>query len=81
MKSKDGWTALHFAAEKGHVECVELLLREGAEVDARSLTGSTPLHLAAERGRKECMTLLLSARACRKRCDRAMRRDANAGPR
>jgi ankyrin repeat protein len=29
------WTALHFAADRGHAEVVRLLLYYGADIDAR----------------------------------------------
>jgi ankyrin repeat protein len=39
---------LHFAAWKGNLSLIELLLKEGAEVDAVTfLNGETPLHYAA----------------------------------
>ncbi len=31
-----GWTSLHCAAEKGHVEVVRVLLAAGAEVNAKT---------------------------------------------
>jgi ankyrin repeat protein len=31
---QDGWTALHAAAENGRLECIQLLVDKGAEVDA-----------------------------------------------
>ena len=51
-----GQTALHIAAEKGHVDCVELLLEGGALFDAKDDQDKTPLQLAVqtslcERGR------------------------------
>jgi ankyrin repeat protein len=42
--------ALHFAAEKGHVDCVELLLRHGAVVNVSDDWGETPLIKAAGGG-------------------------------
>ena len=42
-----GCTALHFAAEKGHLQCCEYLLEAGADVDAVDNLGRTPLHLAS----------------------------------
>ena len=47
----DGMTALHFAAELGHVEAVRILLRAGADVAAGTRIGHfTPLHLASRGG-------------------------------
>ena len=44
----DGMTALHWAAEHGDLEIVELLVDAGADVEARTRLGShTPLHVAS----------------------------------
>lgn len=40
-----GWTPLHGAAQGGHTEMVQILLSNGAKVDARTDTDYTPLHL------------------------------------
>jgi ankyrin repeat protein len=40
---KEGYTALHCAADSEHDDIVQLLLSKGAAVDARSHTGVTPL--------------------------------------
>ena len=45
-KLNTGSTALHFAAEAGNVDAVDLLLRLGANVDAHDRIGSTTLHRA-----------------------------------
>ncbi|KAK7402650.1 hypothetical protein QQX98_011596 [Neonectria punicea] len=54
-------TPLHYAAEKGHVQAVELLLKSDACVDARSSWKKTPLHLAFQR--PEVVRVLLNAGA------------------
>ncbi|KAI1897039.1 hypothetical protein AGOR_G00079010 [Albula goreensis] len=41
-----GKTPLYWAAYKGERSCVELLLKHGADVNARCKHGSTPLHAA-----------------------------------
>lgn len=46
-KDRFGMTALHYAAAYGHAEIVELLLAEGADVDAANAAGGTPLGVAA----------------------------------
>ncbi|HSI34810.1 MAG: ankyrin repeat domain-containing protein [Phycisphaerae bacterium] len=53
----DGYTALHAAAENGHVEIVKLLLAKGADRDKRSL-GKTPADLAG--AHPEVLKLLAS---------------------
>ena len=40
---KDGWTALMWAANKGHAAVARLLLDKGAAVDAAEEDGSTAL--------------------------------------
>ncbi|CAN0527777.1 unnamed protein product, partial [Ectocarpus sp. 12 AP-2014] len=38
-----GATPLHFAAEKGHLEVVKVLMHAGADVNSRMPSGETPL--------------------------------------
>jgi len=42
------WTALHAAADKGHVEIAEFLLKQGANVNVKDKDGYTPLHNTAD---------------------------------
>lgn len=54
-----GWTALHIAAEKGHVKIVELLVDRGADLNWRhEISRLTAFHLAALGGHKEVVKLL-----------------------
>ncbi len=54
-----GWTALHIAAEKGHVKIVELLIDRGADMNWRhEISRLTAFHLAALGGHKEVVKLL-----------------------
>ena len=55
-----GWTALHEAAEFGHEETVQLLLKRGADPNAKEATEEyTPLHEAALHGHlATCKTLV-----------------------
>ena len=55
-----GKTALHYAAEYGHLEITELLLSNGANVNRRDDDKATPLHFAAMGGFEEVVVLLLS---------------------
>ena len=51
-------TPLHSAAVRGHTEVVELLLAEGAEVNARMSKGYTALQLAEQEGHARVAELL-----------------------
>lgn len=44
--NKTGLNALHWAANRGQLEAVRLLLRHGASLEARSMYGGTPLDTA-----------------------------------
>lgn len=44
------WRPLHFAAQKNHVEIVQLLLRNGADVDALNKDLWRPIHFACVEG-------------------------------
>ncbi|KAA8543324.1 hypothetical protein F0562_021181 [Nyssa sinensis] len=57
-----GFSALHFAADKGCKELMRLLISKGAEVDAKSDFG-TPLQCAAAKGKKEAIKILLDNNA------------------
>jgi ankyrin repeat protein len=45
-QDKNGWTALHFAAQEGDAEVVELLIAAGASLNVRDKYGNTPLFRA-----------------------------------
>jgi cytohesin len=51
---------LHWAAYEGHKEIAELLISEGADVNAKADGGGTPLHQAAYEGHKEVAELLIA---------------------
>ena len=53
------WTALHRAANRGHVGTVKILLNRGASINATTDTTSTALHEAAEGGYIEVVKMLL----------------------
>lgn len=66
----DGGTPLHLAARSSHPAVVTVLLKQGAEVDARDAQGRTPLWWAAGRGQVGTVTALLNAGADPKLRDR-----------
>lgn len=57
--SEGGYTALHAAAENNHVEVIRLLVSNGADINARVVTGMTPLDMAIEAECHEAVNLLL----------------------
>ncbi|XP_043203719.1 acyl-CoA-binding domain-containing protein 6-like [Amphibalanus amphitrite] len=59
----EGLRLLHWAADRGHVDIVRLLLTRGATVDCRDADGQTPLHYAASCGHTEVARVLLEAGA------------------
>ncbi|NP_536692.1 ankyrin repeat and SOCS box protein 10 isoform 1 [Mus musculus] len=62
---QDGKRPLHLCRGPGILECVELLLKFGAQVDGRTEDEEeTPLHIAARLGHVELADLLLRWGAC-----------------
>ena len=60
----DGMTAVHWAAQLGHVSILESLLDAGAEVNPTTRIGSyTPLHLASSQANSEIVRTLLEGGA------------------
>ncbi|KAL6874748.1 ankyrin [Trichoderma novae-zelandiae] len=58
-RDRDGWSAIHWAAEEGCLEVVGLLLRHGADMNAVSSYGTSPLHCAANGGHVGLVRLLI----------------------
>jgi ankyrin repeat protein len=52
-------TAITLAAEKGHSECVKLLIDNHYHVIVNDTDGNTGLIFAAEFGRSKCVKLLM----------------------
>lgn len=66
-----GWSAMHYAAMRGHVGIMAMLAERGASVDFASENGTTPLMLASGEGRIDAVSFLL-----RRGADARRRNDA-----
>lgn len=62
-QNKQGWTALNWAAAKGSVELIELLLRHGADPTAVGRDLRTPSMIALAAGQAEAAKVLRRAEA------------------
>lgn len=58
-----GWTPLHYAASKGHLDTARLLIANEAIINAPAPDGTTPLMMAAYAGSTQMVQLLLGAGA------------------
>ncbi|KAL6966599.1 hypothetical protein U1Q18_032381 [Sarracenia purpurea var. burkii] len=65
LDSKDSqWrTALHMASANGHLDIVDYLIRNGADVNASNVEKNTPLHWACLNGHIEVVKNLILAGA------------------
>ncbi|XP_053328980.1 ankyrin repeat and SOCS box protein 12-like isoform X2 [Spea bombifrons] len=67
IDSRSGWgisvTPLHLAASRGSMECLEILLSHGADVDSLDVKAQTPLFSAVSAGHFNCVKVLLKAGA------------------
>ncbi len=61
--NKPGWTPLHYAASRGQLAVIDLLLEHNAYIDAESPNGTTPLMMAAGYGSAQATRALLQAGA------------------
>lgn len=62
-KGRNDFTALHYAASRGHLAIVQELLHLGVNVDVRTQDGETPLHLAVYSGHMLVVEQLLDHHA------------------
>jgi ankyrin repeat protein len=58
--SPDRRRPLHMACFKGQLDCVQELLRLGADIEAQDDSAWTPLHFAARYGHLDVVKLLLN---------------------
>jgi len=58
--SRDGWTALHYAARWGHVPLLRVLLNAGANVNIKTQERETPLHKACRSNKIPACAYLMS---------------------
>ena len=61
--NKTGWTPLHYAASRGQIPMIDLLLEHHAYIDAESPNRTTPLMMAAGYGSVQSTRILLRAGA------------------
>ena len=60
-EKEEGWTALHWAAARGHDQVVALLLSHGADYTLRTEDGMTPLMLAMKESHDKIVQALQHA--------------------
>lgn len=60
QKDNAGYTPLHEACSRGHLEIARILLQYGANHSETALSGIRPLHEAIENGHVEIVRLLIS---------------------
>uniref|UniRef100_A0A8C7MDH8 Ankyrin repeat domain 52 n=1 Tax=Oncorhynchus kisutch TaxID=8019 RepID=A0A8C7MDH8_ONCKI len=61
VRDAGGRTALYLAAQKGHAQCLEVLLSHGVSCHLRERRNKwTPLHVAASNGQTDCLLMLVN---------------------
>ncbi|MFH1643760.1 MAG: ankyrin repeat domain-containing protein [bacterium] len=58
--NNDPTTLLHLASKKGQFEVAQILIENGANVNAKNIDGETPLHIAVRIGDEKLTNLLLN---------------------
>ncbi len=63
VRDNNNWTPLHYAAEKGYAELVNILLQNRVSINVENNGKATPLHFAARNGHIKVVEALLISRA------------------
>lgn len=60
QRLQSGWSALELAVDRGHLECIAILLKAGAEINTVDVDGNSPLHVAAKRNNLKVVQELIA---------------------
>lgn len=63
-KAVDDMSALHFAAQNGHLEVARMLITAGLPVNSKTRKLVTPLHIACQKGVLQCTLLHRTLMPC-----------------
>ena len=63
LKSNDGSSLLHFAAQCGNTSIMNKLISLGLDIDSKDLSGKTPVIMAIEENNSEAVKFLICKRA------------------
>ncbi|XP_043079186.1 ankyrin repeat domain-containing protein 24 isoform X4 [Puntigrus tetrazona] len=58
----EGKSAFHLCASRGRLDCLEIILSHGVDINVTDGTGFNALHLAAKNGQSDCLKRLLQER-------------------
>ncbi|XP_029607892.1 ankyrin repeat domain-containing protein 24 [Salmo trutta] len=58
----EGKSAFHLCASQGHLDCLEVILAHGPDINVTDGSGFSAIHLAAKNGQPECLKRLLQER-------------------
>ncbi|XP_067453218.1 ankyrin repeat domain-containing protein 24 [Thunnus thynnus] len=58
----EGKSAFHLCASRGRLDCLEVIISHGADLNITDGAGLSALHLAAKNGQSECLKRLLQER-------------------